>query len=225
MGSLDAKLQQITRLGWVRSVARIVAVSVPFGVSAMTFIQGLTDAIPLSVIITLAMLALASCAVLFNQLAIIAGVPITVSMPDDYAHGLGLGNLWLGYEPTNEAECLQLGITLHNATPKPMLYAVKRFDASVSDRIVPAEDRISGGGLIKATRSVIFKQASFKRAAIADFFGTKQSGLIELEVLYGHPDRAPSRRYHATLLLTLSLKEDRVGATYVFREETDEQII
>jgi hypothetical protein len=224
MGSIDAKLQRVARFGWVRSVAKVVAASLPFGIGAMTFIQGLSDEIPLSVIIALAMLALASCAVLLNQLAVIAGFPVTVTMPDDYAHGVGVGHLWIALEPDNDVACFQLGVELINATPRPMRYLVKRFDITIKDRVTPVDGRVTGGGLLKAAARLVYRQTSFTKEAIGPFIGTKQPGLIEMEILYGHPDRPPSRRYSTKLALTTALVVGGPSATYSFLEETDEPI-
>jgi hypothetical protein len=153
MGSIDAKLQRVARFGWVRSVAKVVAASLPFGIGAMTFIQGLSDEIPLSVIIALAMLALASCAT-------------PVISQTGMARILGLsarGNAFPRFV-TSQALADSVGAELRAKVEKPLLIqwgsggaeqppsTIHGYDAKVLTEVCSAIARANAKGRLSAKR-------------------------------------------------------------------------
>lgn len=103
-----------------------------------------------------------------------------------------------------------------------MRYQVERFTVSLKDRVVANPTFANTGGVMPSGALRTYRHSAFPRASISEFIGTQQSGLLELVLVYGHPERAPVRKLTLKLAIHVKLITDKHAGDDVILEERDE---
>lgn len=177
--------------------------------TVMTYITAVAAQIPLPYLITATVVTFAASLVLINQVRMLFGVPVVVAREPEYAYGMGYGGLYLAADESNTEAFLQLGVNLSNCSGLPMAFRVVRIHVSLADRIIPSPSFDNTGGLLSPGITNVFKHAAFPKASLSEFIGKRTRGELEIQVMYGHPEKPPARTLVVKTALWLNLAEGK----------------
>jgi hypothetical protein len=137
----------------------------------------------------------------------------------DYAHGLALQQIQPSLDLGNAVDTLEIRLVLKNAADGPLKFTIEHFDVEMFGNVT----RVAGTTAVipKDGNLTIFPNKGFSKT---QYIGFKSRGVgrIEYSILYGHPDKAPSRRAYKLLHLDLFKKRQGFSLNWIVQNETDE---
>jgi hypothetical protein len=135
--------------------------------------------------------------------------PREIYSHQDYRYGLTFDGIIAAYDPSSEDSALLFALQVHNYSMGPMLYEVMTFDVLIEDRTLPRLKKGELKGYMPRGGAKVSGRVPFKKETISAFSGRTVKAVIDITIVYGHPERPPERQ--------LVLKID---ATLTFTEQT-----
>jgi hypothetical protein len=148
--------------------------------------------------------------------------PVWVRAFDDYAYGLAYEGIGFGLNTDADDAALQIALSLRNVGPGPIKYVIERYDVIIGNRTIGNKGQGHTGFIPRAVVRHC-RHPAFLKKDIGEFLGKDVQGTLEVSLVYGHPDRAPTRRLKLNVDLHLNLGKDQ-GLADVIRSESDEPI-
>ena len=125
-----------------------------------------------------------------RQVFLMFGAPTIIRTRPEYAYCLAYTGLTVGFDESAQADALQIGIGLQNASAWPLEYHVKEFRIVIGDRTIPEPEYVGrDGGVIPCMTFRSYRYPSFAR----DVMGDRAEAVIEFAIAYGAPNAPPVR--------------------------------
>lgn len=139
----------------------------------------------------------------------------------NYAYGLALAGLHLGYDDSMNPPAVQLGLVLANATEYPIKYEVEQFEVVIENRAIGQPGFKTRGGVIASRMTGTYFYPSFNKELPEG--RDHLTGVIRFTILYGHPEIGFFRKVKKELTVSLRLG-DKAGIVWLLEKESDEGI-
>lgn len=132
--------------------------------------------------------------------------PRLIKADQDYRYGLTCEGIAVQYDPNNHAAMLRFMVILRNFSQAPIFYTIKRFEVRFGKTSLPPVEDGKLKGYLSRGGGKGSGPGTFERDDIKNFFGREVEGTITIEVHYGHPERAPVRKFTLNHKLTLDFR-------------------
>jgi len=139
----------------------------------------------------------------------------------DYAYGLALAGIHLGYDDSMNPPPVQLGLILANATEYPIKYEVEQFDVVIENRALEQRTFRTTGGVIPSRMSGTYFYPPFGKELPEGRDHLK--GVIRFTILYGHPEAGFFRKLKKEITVSLRVGA-KLSAVWLVEWESDEGI-
>lgn len=134
----------------------------------------------------------------------------------DYAYGLDLVNLHIGYDKNQNS--VQIGLILRNATNYPLKYEVESLSIIIGDRTIREPKYINKGNIICSHSQRIYFYPPFKDDVVNKNELTESK--VAFKIRYGHPDLGFVRILNNELVANIVVG-DSTSISYLIESEKD----
>jgi hypothetical protein len=139
----------------------------------------------------------------------------------EYAHGLALERVQPSLDLRNAQNTLETRLVLRNASGAPVKFLIERFDVVMFGNVVKSQGMTAI--IPKDGEVTLFPGSGFSKKQYAAF-DSRGIGSVEYSIVYGPPNKSPSRRTYKLMSLDLFKAKQSFNLNWIIQNESDEPI-